>query len=165
MIYIEPPQKLIYKEAPNDIDVQKGSVAVFLAGGITNCPDFQSEICNKLKSLPDSLIILNPRRANFPIHDPSAAETQIRWEYKMLRRANLISFWFPKETLCPIVLLELGAAMMTKTPLVVGVHPDYVRKQDVVIQASCARPGLPVFDNLEDVVDGIKFWYGQLRAF
>jgi len=156
---------MIYIEAPKDVQVPAGSVAIFLAGGITNCPDFQAEICGKLKNLPDSLIIFNPRRANFPIHDSSAAEAQIKWEFTMLRRATLISFWFPKETLCPIVLYELGAHSMTKKPLVIGVHPEYARFQDVAIQTSLVRPGLPIFNNLDDVVEGIKYWYGQLRAY
>jgi hypothetical protein len=154
---------MIYVEAPNTIQVPDGSVAVFLAGGITNCPDFQKEIADKLSRSPDSLILFNPRRKNFPIHDSSAAEAQIKWEFNMLRMASVISFWFPKETLCPIVLYELGAHSMTKKPLVIGAHPQYARLQDVVIQTSLVRPGLPVLDNLDDVIEGIKYWYGQLR--
>lgn len=156
---------MIYVEAPNDLQVPIGSFSVFLAGGITNCPDFQAEIVSKLKNLPDSLIIFNPRRKDFPIYDPSAAEAQIRWEFNALRKVDLISFWFPKETLCPIVLLELGSWIVLKKPLVIGVHPDYARKQDVTIQTALARPGLPIFDNLDDVVEGIKYWYGQLREY
>lgn len=157
---------MIYIEAPNDmlIHVPEGSVAVFLAGGITNCPDFQSEICDKLKGHPDDLIVFNPRRANFPMHDPSAAEAQIKWEFNYLRKASIISFWFPRETLCPIVLYELGAHSMTKKPLVIGAHPEYARRQDVVIQTSLARPGLPIVDNLEEVIEGINYWYGQLKT-
>ena len=30
-----------------------------------------------------------------------------------LRDVHAISFWFPKETICPIVLYELGAWSMT----------------------------------------------------
>lgn len=156
---------MIYVEAPKDIQVPTGSVAVFLAGGITNCPDFQTEICGKLRGLPDSLIVFNPRRANFPMHDPSAAEAQIKWEFTMLRRAAIISFWFPKETLCPICLFELGSHSMTKKPLVVGAHPEYARRQDIEVQMSLVRPGLPISDNLDDVIIGIKYWYGQLRAY
>ena len=155
---------MIYIESPNDHGIPAGSVSVFLAGGIQNCPDFQTEICGQLKGLTDDLIVFNPRRVNFPIHDPSAAEDQIRWEFTMLRRATLISFWFPKETLCPIVLLELGSWIVQKKPLVIGVHPDYVRLQDVTIQTALARPGLPIFNNLKEVVEGIKYWYGQLKV-
>jgi hypothetical protein len=153
---------MIYIEAPNDHGIPGGSVSVFLAGGITGCPDFQSEICGKLKSLPDNLVVFNPRRANFPMYDSSAAEAQIRWEFNALRKVSFISFWFPKETLCPIVLLELGSHIMTKKPLVIGVHPDYVRRQDVEIQTSLARPDIKIVYSVDDVVKGIKFWYEKL---
>jgi hypothetical protein len=153
---------MIYVEAPNTISVPYGSVAVFLAGGITNCPDFQTEIAEKLSGSPDTLILFNPRRKNFPIHDPSAAEAQIKWEFEMLRKALCISFWFPKETLCPIVLYELGSWSMTKKPLVIGAHPQYARLQDVTIQTSLVRPGHRILNNLNDVVMGIKYWHSQL---
>ena len=152
---------MIYVESPNILSDLTGKFSVFLAGGITGCPEFQTEICQALKSVPDDLVIFNPRRKDFPIYDPSAAQDQITWEFNALRQADLITFWFPKETLCPIVLLELGSWIVQKKPLVIGCHPDYARKQDVEIQASLARPGLPIFDNLEDIIMGIKFWYGQ----
>ena len=153
---------MIYVESPHDIKINTGSVSVFLAGGITNCPQFQADICGKLKSLPDDLIVFNPRRENFPIHDSSAAEAQIRWEFNALRKVSFISFWFPKETLCPIVLLELGSWIVQNKPLIIGVHPDYVRRQDVEIQTSLARPDIKIVYSVDDVVKGIKFWYGKL---
>src|SRR3954464_2254024 len=94
-----------YIEAPAEWDGYGPSV--FLAGGITDCPDWQTEMVELLADT--ELNVLNPRRANFPIKDPGAAEAQISWEHRYLRRAGMISFWFPKETLCPIVLYELGA--------------------------------------------------------
>ena len=154
---------MIYVEAPNDLYLPSGTYfSVFLAGGIVGCPDHQAKICGKLKSLPDNLIVFNPRRENFPINDSSAAEAQIRWEYTMLRRVDLISFWFPKETLCPIVLLELGLWLVQDKPLIIGVHPDYVRRQDVEIQTSLARPDIKIVYSVDDIVKGIKFWYGKL---
>jgi hypothetical protein len=88
-------------------------------------------------------------RKDFPIDDPGAAEAQIKWEHHYLRRAGSISFWFPKETLCPIVLYELGAWSMTAKPLAVGVEPGYEREADVRIQTRLTRPDVPILDNLE----------------
>ena len=57
-------------------EYEPGSLpTVFLAGGITGCVDWQKEIASRLRDLP--LVLLNPRRANFPINDPSAASQQI----------------------------------------------------------------------------------------
>lgn len=123
--------------------LHKNSFKIFLAGGITGCPDWQKELIDLLNSNRNiggkSIVLFNPRRENFPIHDPSAAEFQVEWEYERLHEADLISFWFPKETLCPIVLYELGFwnAKQSK-PLVIGCDPGYQRLQDVKIQSSLA---------------------------
>src|SRR4051794_36586929 len=100
--------------------------AVFLGGGISGCPDWQSEVATLLADLP--LVLLNPRRPDFPMGDPAAAPKQIEWEYRHLRKADAILFWFPCETLCPIALYELGAWSVYQDhrgqrSLFVGVHP------------------------------------------
>jgi hypothetical protein len=156
MIYVEAPNDFVWKINPDNYLPGRKILKVFLAGGITGTPDWQTEIMNTLKIMPDNLVLFNPRRKNFPIHDSSAAETQIRWEFNKLREAHLISFWFPKETLNPIVLFELGAHSTTDKPLVVGVHPQYARKQDVEIQMSLVRPHLKIVYSLDEVVEGIK---------
>jgi len=89
-----------YVEALQTYDGNEASL--FLAGGISGCPDWQKEIIEKLKDLP--LVLFNPRRASFPIEDKDAARAQIEWEHIHLRKASAISFWFPCETLNPIVL-------------------------------------------------------------
>lgn len=142
-----------YLEAPES---HVGGKALFLAGGITGCPDWQTDVVRMLSDT--SLIVFNPRRKDFPIHDPNAAEAQIRWEHQHLRRADAVLFWFPCETLCPIVLYELGAWSMTKKPIFVGCHPQYQRKQDVIIQTSLERPEVLVHDSLHNLVFEVKNW-------
>lgn len=140
MLYVESPTKLF--------DLALGA-SIFLAGGITGCPNWQMEIVELLKGT--RLTLLNPRRESFPIHDPGAAREQITWEHNHLRRASAILFWFPHETICPIVLYELGAWSMTDKPIFVGVHPDYKRRPDVEIQTQLARPDVGVVYSLEDL--------------
>ncbi len=143
-----------YVEAINNYELYGTDKKVFLAGGITGCPDWQQEMAKQLDST--TLTILNPRRADFPIGDPDAAQEQIKWEYDALRAADVISFWFPKETICPIVLYELGAWSMTKKPLCIGVHEDYQRKQDVQIQTKLVRPEIEIVYTLGDLVEKVK---------
>jgi len=128
MKYIESPK--IYKGKEKSL---------FLAGGITNCPDWQWRVKALLGIENVNIVLFNPRRENFPIDDPSAAETQIRWEFEHLRQASMILFWFPSETLCPIVLYELGTWSMTDKKIFVGIHPEYKRRQDVEIQTRLVR--------------------------
>lgn len=138
---------MYYLESPGKLELD--CTSIFLAGGITNCPDWQQEMRKLLENT--DLALLNPRRANFPIDDPSAANKQIEWEHDHLRIADAILFWFPHETLCPIVLYELGAWSMTDKLIFVGVHPEYKRRRDVEIQTRLVRPDVEVVYSLEDL--------------
>jgi len=137
-----------YVECPQTAET---APSVFLAGGISNCPNWQAVVVEQLKHTP--LTLFNPRRKNFPIHDPTAAAVQIQWEYDHLRQADAIAFWFPCETLCPIVLYELGAWSMTDKPLFVGVHPQYQRRQDIQLQTALVRPDVEIVDSLVALAD------------
>lgn len=152
---------MIYVEAPNP--VVYGKKSVFLAGGITGCPDWQSDLVSKLEDL--DLAVYNPRRENFPIKDPSASLQQIQWEHDMLRHADIISFWFCKETMCPIVLYELGAWSMTSKPILVGMDPEYSRKQDVEIQTKLVRPEVSIVYDIDALKDQLFILMDEIQIF
>jgi len=140
MRYIESPK--IYTEEGLSLPAK----SLFLAGGISGCENWQSRMVLHLTDVP--IVIFNPRRKDFPIDDPKAAQAQIEWEYEYLRKASMILFWFPSETLCPIVLYELGAWSMTDKKIFVGVHPEYKRRQDVEIQTKLVRPFVDIVCDL-----------------
>lgn len=124
---------------------------IFLAGGITGCPDWQSEFIRRFGNAP--LTMFNPRRPNWDMKDPTcSAEVQIEWEYKRFQEATMLIFWFPKETLCPIVLFELGAYLKTSKALWIGVHPEYQRRIDVEIQSKLFRPTRDMHYNITDLI-------------
>ncbi len=137
-------------------DTNPNRTSIFLAGGITGCPDWQAEMAGVLKS--ENIDIFNPRRDSFPIGDPNAAYEQIIWERDHLHSASAILFWFPCETLCPITLYELGAWSMTRKPLAVGCHPDYKRIADVRIQTGLVRPEITVVTSLEALAGKVFKW-------
>ncbi|MFJ9518459.1 nucleoside 2-deoxyribosyltransferase domain-containing protein [Kitasatospora sp. NPDC101801] len=142
----------LYFEAPTGYEpLPDGPPAVFLAGGITGCPDWQAEAAEDL--LRVGLIVLNPRRADFPTADPAEGPRQIGWEHRHLHAADVTLFWFCAEEVQPIALLELGAALGEGRPIVVGAHQGYGRRLDVVGQVRLAAPGLPVHGSLEETVD------------
>lgn len=143
-------------EAPQEYDGPGPSV--FLAGGISGTSDWQQHIINRLADVPVTL--LNPRRANYPWHDPSAAAAQIEWEFRHLRRATAVLFWFPPETLCPIALFELGGRVQVREQaLFVGTDPAYARKLDVEIQLRLARPEVQVVTSEWDLADQVRAWF------
>lgn len=149
--------------------IHKGDLdpSIFLAGGITNCPDWQSEVIDDVSRLHFGYSLLNPRRPNFPIDDPTASEQQIRWERLHLDHADAIVFWFPKETLCPIVLFELGAALYSTNedfPLFIGCDPEYARKQDVEIQTGLVRPKQKIHASLDDLSKDVRYWIANTHS-
>ena len=126
--------------------------SMFLAGGITNCPDWQAGAKDAVLDQTD-LLVFNPRRATFDTSDPSATKVQIHWEHYHLKFADIRLFWFPKETLCPITLFEYGKWL--KHPVVVGTHPDYERREDVIVQTALERSDVVIRDNLDDVLEDL----------
>ena len=117
---------------PSSYTPQPGEVSLFLGGGITGCHDWQATLTRLLRNT--DLVLINPRRAIWPMDDPEASAKQIEWEYEHLQKATMIAFWFAPETLCPITLFEYGKWLVRNKPLFVGCHPDYKRKLDVEVQ-------------------------------
>lgn len=136
-------------EAPSR-SIRAGKQNLFLAGGITNCPNWQAKFIEYLKGYPD-LNIFNPRRSNYPMDDPAAAEEQIKWEYDFLKSADAIVVWFSRGSLNPITLYELGLWVNARPelPAFVGIDPGYERAQDVIIQTRLTRPEIKIVDTLE----------------
>jgi len=148
-------------EAP-EIYSNPSKPTLFLAGGITNCPDWQKELINILIQTKyqgefiQDLIIYNPRRRNFPINIPGESERQITWEYDYLKSSDIISFWFSRGSLNPIVLYELGMwGNSSVTPIVIGMDPEYERQNDVIIQTRLARPAIRIVYSLKDMANEI----------
>lgn len=136
-----------YLEAPDDAKA-RWPYSFFLAGGITDCPNWQRYATKFFDGLP--VTIFNPRRACWS--SAIDAVQQIAWEHQRLREARVILFWFPAESLCPIALYELGAWAMTDKPLLVGTDPRYLRRHDIQIQLALARPDVTITDNLTDLI-------------
>lgn len=150
---------MTYIEALTEYDGTAPSL--FLAGGISGTFDWQADVVSRLANLP--LVVLNPRRRNFPMNDPNSAPAQIEWEYRHLRRATAVLFWFPPETLCPIALYELGGrALVREQPLFVGTHPDYQRRLDVEVQLRLARPEVTVVSDTVALVNQVRDWFDAL---
>ena len=145
---------MIYIEAPEELKECDRARSLFLSGGITSCPDWQFEMVTRLTST--NLVLLNPRRQNFPIGNLKAAEEQITWEHNALRLATEILFWFPKETICPIVLYELGSWSMSAKKIYVGVHPDYERRRDVEIQTRLVRPEVDIVNSIWELASQVR---------
>lgn len=137
--------------------------ALFIGGGITGCPNWQSDFLDKIKNL--NILCLNPRRQDFDVTNPNMEIEQIEWEFQHLQAANAIVFWFPEETLCPIVLYELGFWINTTKPLIVGCHPNYKRKRDIEIQTRLVRPELRISSSIDELSQETNHWYNCFELY
>ncbi len=149
--------------APATVPPELLGKSVFLAGGIgvgAVVPDWQSDLVERLADT--DLTLLNPRRNDYPAHDPNALREQIAWEHHHLKSARAVSFWFVRETLCPITLYELGAwanwrdASGNPKPILVGAHPEYMRRADLFIQLELARPEVEIVGSVEELAGHIR---------
>ena len=143
--------------APEVYKPQGGEICVFLAGGITNCANWQKEVIQTLYKevrgicKPDCLVVFNPRRENFPIHDPNAAQEQIEWEFKYLEMSDIFSMYFCSGISDqPICMYELGRHLHRISSkigwsfadhAIITVEDGYKRYADVLIQSRLASQG------------------------
>ena len=152
----------IYLEAPNELEryshLDQGRT-IFLAGSSTGASNWQIDAT---KILLPHFNVFNPRRENYQAFDTKVEREQIGWEFKHLEIAGLTMFYFAPETLALITLLEYGKQLVKckyapwrKT--YVTIHPDYKRKNDVLIQTELESPLLltKIFYNLEEMYEVI----------
>ena len=132
--------------------------SVFLAGGITNCPDWQQKVIDQLhkeRCLSNKrFAIFNPRREEWDMNSGEEESIkQIEWEAKRFRQSSIFSFYFcNSESQQPITLFELGR-YATKAinnfdcdwqdRIIVSVENGYSRELDVVTQ--CGLMDIKVF--------------------
>ena len=165
-----------YKKLNNDI-------LCFLAGGITNCVEWQDKVINDLQNenFDNNLVLLNPRRKNFPINDPNASLEQIQWEFNWLEQCDIFSMYFdgPTKSDQPICFYELGRnieRMKQKFPndwnkrIVISVNSNFKRISDVIIQTKLATFDLikvNISDSYEDIINmhinGIKVCFENCK--
>ena len=144
-------------EAPNElysIDNETQNLKVFIAGGITNCPDWQQEFIENFDDY-DYLTLYNPRRREFNVDNPYETEKQIVWEYRHLEEADIIVYWFSTGSINPIVLFELGK-YLEKSPIVIGIESGYEREKDVVIQSRLAGYTGDFCTSVEELAERVK---------
>lgn len=133
-------------EAPNQVE-DGLSIFCFLAGGIQKC-NWHSSVINALKEKdPIHLTLINPKREVYP-EGYDEVVRQISWEYTYLNKwldddNYIFSMYFDNsESPQPICFYELGKYAEKAKNKVISVHPEFFRKDDVIIQ--CMLAGIQV---------------------
>lgn len=153
--------KVTVVTCPEDVELASYNlvfaIPVFLAGGITNCEEWQKTVINYFKENwkhERGIIFLNPRRDSFDVTNPNATREQIEWEFKYLNTPHvLFSMYFSNSpSPQPICFYEMGRALgkvfeiddfdeSRKNDVFVATHKDFHRKADVLIQGELADYG------------------------
>jgi hypothetical protein len=145
--------------APEKHVGQHNERRVFLAGGITGAPEWQDEMAELLRDT--DLVLFNPRRKGFDVRQKDIQYEQIGWEFRHLRMADAILFWFPYPAQCMISLYELGIwseRTRNQGDIFVGVDPQYIRCEDIEIQIGLARPEIEIVYSLKGLAHQVKEW-------
>ena len=141
---------MLYK-SPDFLPIFFRNQSVFIAGGISGCPDWQTEIITYMDT--ETYDVVNPRRTGGFDTTGLIAKEQIAWEHNALNKIDACIFWFPEETLCPITLFELGKQLVktkeSSMSLIIGWHPNYARAFDLKVQI-----GLDNFSKYELLYSG-----------
>ncbi len=140
--------------APEYYALKSDDVAVFLAGGITNCEDWQNKVIDCLKRYPakdtEHLVIFNPRRSEWPSNgDTDEIRRQIHWEAEYIRKCDIFSMYFTntKDSDQPICFYELGRYTQNGRDII-SYQEGFKRALDVDIQMEILAPGMKVNKNV-----------------
>lgn len=152
-----------YIQCPNEYSqLALNETVIFMAGGITGCPDWQTQVIESMITKADHrrpprsdrLVMINPRRENFDITKGSD-EAQIEWEHRHIAMSDWVFFWFPKDGKCMITLFELGVMLGSGKKIRIGVEPGYCRELDVREQTKHYAPWLKICSSLEELYEPV----------
>lgn len=115
----------------------------------------------------NNLIILNPRRDDWdsswgqsPIPGTKFFE-QVQWELIAQEKSDIICYYFAKDTISPITLLELGLYGARKDKkIVVYVDDKYERRGNVII--TCDMYNITWTNNFGDFITDLEIAIEEL---
>jgi nucleoside 2-deoxyribosyltransferase len=144
----------LYLEAPHYKAMEEiNNKSLFIGGGISGCEDWQTPLCVKLLN-NTNLQLFNPRRHSFDISKLEESEIQIKWEHHYLHQADMILFWFPNTSVCPITLFEYGYWLAKGKKIYLGIEKGYVRQFDLQLQTSLEQ-NIIIHSSLDGLAEAI----------
>jgi hypothetical protein len=134
--HLKKKSAIMLYRSPDPLPFVFSRPSVFMAGGICNCTDWQSQLAPVFDTgLYD---VVNPRKLAGYDHNRVTARAQIEWEHKALSNVDSCVFWFPEENVSAVTLLELGKMLSRASHhsvrLAVGWHPNYQLAYDLEAQ-------------------------------
>lgn len=120
-------------------------VSVFLAGGITN---WRTYVKSRAEGSYENIAVIDP---NDPHYD---VELTTAWEFEAMHYADVVMFWFPKESANVVTMFELGWVCRDHlNKIVVGCDPEFKYYKNIVEELKQLRPDITVLTTLEETTD------------
>lgn len=136
----------------------KNPASIFLAGSIEmgKAIQWQGHLTKELQDL--DITVCNPRRGNWSADlVPKAMDTlfkqQVEWELAALENVSVICFFFDKNTLSPVTMLELGLWAQSGK-VVVCCHKDFWKSGN--IHHVCIKYGVPYVKDYADLIPLVR---------
>lgn len=130
------------------------AIPVFLAGGVIPDNDWRDEVIAYFKENwkhNKGIVFFSPVRPTCNFNDVGDLRKQIEWEQKYINACGMLdTFYFPDSQYHqPMSFYELGRCLGKRTKdtfgnclgndVLVSVHKNYFRKNDVIIQTEVAN--------------------------
>ena len=151
------------------------AISVFLAGGVIPDNDWRDEVIAYFKENwkhDKGIVFFSPVRPTCNFNDVDDLRKQIEWEQKYMNASGmLVSFYFPDSQYHqPMSFYELGRCLGKRTKdtfgnclgndVIVSVHKDYFRKNDVIIQTEVAN-----VDKVAKEVESVEEFAKHLMSY
>lgn len=140
----------------NKLPTRFHSLPVYLAGGSAGCPDWQSKLLGLIDQ--DGFDVVNPRRSKGLAKNSMEDRLQLEWEHRALQHANIVLFWFPKESECATAMFEYGKILERADTLglriIAGYDPEYAHAAYLELQTQLAVDWAENDDLAVDLVSG-----------
>ena len=132
--------------------------SVFLAGSIEmgKAIQWQEHLTRELRDL--EITVCNPRRGQWstnqnPKESDNLFKHQVEWELAALEAVDVIIFFFDKNTLSPVTMLELGL-WVQGGKVVVCCHKDFWKSGN--IHHVCKKYNVPYVKDYADIIPLVR---------
>jgi hypothetical protein len=155
----EHPNFAVYKPTtPATWPSYDNPASIFLAGSIEmgKAIQWQEHLTNELQDL--EVTVCNPRRGQWstsqvPGERDELFKHQVEWELAALEKVDVITFFFDKNTLSPVTMLELG--LWTQSgKVVVCCHKDFWKSGN--IHHVCKKYNVPYVKDYADLIPLVR---------
>jgi len=142
---------MIFYPPMNIATRDRSKPSVFFAGTIDqgNSADWQSQLANTALFMKYN--IFNPRRPNWDSSWDNDFENphffqQVNWELEAINQADIVIFYFAKDSKSPISLMELGYVVGIKKKCICVCYSGFYRRGN--IEVLCSKENIPLYYDL-----------------